>query len=74
MDFSATVTFDFPTLNALAHHIVDELSGGIQTLAISPGRQPYEMSQHHSSQTSDIVGVSCRFPGQTSGTYFAEDL
>ncbi|MGW2635317.1 beta-ketoacyl synthase N-terminal-like domain-containing protein, partial [Streptomyces chattanoogensis] len=72
----ATTVFDYPTADALAGHLLDELFGaeaGAETATPLPVSGPPSLASLP-SPTDDpvvIVGMSCRFPG---GVASPEDL
>ncbi|NUT90682.1 MAG: SDR family NAD(P)-dependent oxidoreductase, partial [Saccharothrix sp.] len=59
----ATLVFDYPTPDALAAHLLEQLSGTTTTAAVETAR--------HDHEPIAIVGMACRFPG---GVRTPEDL
>ncbi|MEJ2856223.1 MULTISPECIES: SDR family NAD(P)-dependent oxidoreductase [unclassified Saccharothrix] len=59
----ATLVFDYPTPDALAAHLLDQLSGTTTAQAVETTR--------HDHEPIAIVGMACRFPG---GVRTPEDL
>ncbi|WP_375296001.1 SDR family NAD(P)-dependent oxidoreductase [Saccharothrix sp.] len=59
----ATLVFDYPTPDALAAHLLDQLSGSTATTTVETTR--------HDHEPIAIVGMACRFPG---GVRTPEDL
>ncbi|WP_446692678.1 SDR family NAD(P)-dependent oxidoreductase [Saccharothrix mutabilis] len=59
----ATLVFDYPTPDALAAHLLDQLAGSTTTAVVEAVR--------HDHEPIAIVGMACRFPG---GVRTPEDL
>ncbi|MFI9815519.1 type I polyketide synthase [Saccharothrix variisporea] len=59
----ATLVFDYPTPDALAAHLLNQLSGTTTTAVVETTR--------HDHEPIAIVGMACRFPG---GVRTPEDL
>ena len=61
---SPTLVYDYPSIEALAHYLVNQISPGEKTDQAS---SPDETSDKMPSQEPiAIVGMACRFPGATS--------
>jgi acyl carrier protein len=72
-DLPATLVFDYPTANALASHLASTQGppAAASALANVPRGFP-EVAQRRNaawqSRTSEVIGLSCRYPGAGTGT------
>ena len=73
MELPATVMFDYPSIKALAGFIYERVAPR-SSVALVPlsyidrAALPVEPTKTSSLPTTDVVGISARYPGQTVGT------